>query len=243
MSLLYRSTQYSPYLQIQLPSGSSTKAYENISGRRGYVSSICELSPRKEQNEWYLKSPMPDAYGQGPHGTTLNRNNAYPDFVQSSVTGSDTLPYKRDSNGTRSPSKSSFPASAAESFESINRLCKHWQSRSRYSMVSAAILVFSAIRIPILIVDPACCYSGLWLAVCMMILSRKPTPRRVGLSASSHSLSGLMGVDDWMGLSLRYQWIRIHNLVAYTRSPVSQRGGEGVKETYDGPLIAVCEGK
>lgn len=36
---------------------------------------------------------MPDAYDQGPHGTTLNRNNTYPYFLQSYVTDSDTLPY------------------------------------------------------------------------------------------------------------------------------------------------------
>jgi len=78
----------------------------------------------EDKTKWYLKSPTPDAYGQGAHGTTLNRNNAYPYLVQSAVTDSDTLPYTWHASGTRSPSMSSFPASAVESLESIKRFLK-----------------------------------------------------------------------------------------------------------------------
>jgi hypothetical protein len=40
------------------------------------------IEDKTESSERYLKSPMPGAYGQGPHGTTLNRNNAYPYLAQ-----------------------------------------------------------------------------------------------------------------------------------------------------------------
>lgn len=69
-------------------------------------------------------------------------------------------------------------------------------------MANAAILALSAIRTPNLIVDPAGCDPGLWLAACMMILSRKLT--HVGsASRLAHYSPSRTRVDNWTGLSLR----------------------------------------
>ena len=136
-----------------------------------------------DKTELYLKSPMPDACW--PRSTQHNIKPQQRVYIPRKIS---CHSFRHSAlllahEWARSPSKCSIPASAVESLESIKQYLKMAEA-DRDTLWQMPLFSLLAQSGP----DPyrrSCgiCYSGLWLAACMMILSRKLTPPRVGLGS------------------------------------------------------------